>query len=137
MRALTLLSEREKNKLSRLADEKRQSQQKLERLATRRQALERAAENNAQQRYQHTSPVLLQNNVNMALALEAVSKQLTRQQMLHDQEKQRIEKLWRRQLGRHLGLEVALENARQEKLKRMNKLEQKSADEFAGRLSRG
>ena len=133
MRALTLLSEQEKKKLSQLANEKQQSQHKLDQLAMQQQALEQAAANYAQQRYQNTNPMLLQNNVSMGLALEPIKKQLTRQQMLHTQEQQRVEKLWRRQLGRHLGLEVALENAQAEKLKQENKQQQKLADEFAGR----
>ena len=130
MKALTLLSEQEKKKLSQLANEKQQSLQKLEQLELQQQALTQAAVNYSQQRYQHINPVLLQNNVDMGLALEPIKKQLLRQQMLHTQEQQRVEKLWRKQLGRHLGLEVALENARAQKVKVMNKQEQNLTDDF-------
>ncbi|MBM7071627.1 hypothetical protein JQC92_06175 [Shewanella sp. 202IG2-18] len=134
MKALKLLSQQEQKKLCALANEKQQAQLKLDQLATQQQALQQAATHYAQQRYCHANPMLLNNSVEMSLALEPIKKQLTRQQMLHTQEKQRVEKLWRRQLGRHLGLEVALENAHVKKQKFLAKQEQTQTDEFAGSL---
>ncbi len=133
MKQLLKLCQQEEKKLSQLGRQRSETQQRIDLIAKQKQVL-----GNMLKEYQGHSPLLansllLQNNINMQLALKPMQTQLTRQQILLEQEHQRMDGLWRKQLGRQQGIKWFCQRRHQAQLDAKSAQEQKQLDDLAGR----
>ena len=133
MKQLLKLCQQEEKKLSLLGKQRNQTQQRIDTITQKKLTL-----TSMLKEYQAHSPLLansllLQNNINMQLAIRPMQTQLTKQQMLLEQEHQRMDRLWRKQLGRQQGIKFFSQRRHQAQLDAESVQEQKQLDELAGR----
>lgn len=131
MKQLLRLCQQEEKKLSQLGSQRGEAQQRIEAVAQQRRKLEHMLNE-----YQNDSPqsacsLLLQNKVNLQLTLKPLQNRLTKQQLLMQQEHQRVDKLWRKQLGRQQGIKWLYQKRQQDQINLKEKLEQKQIDDLA------
>lgn len=76
--------------------------------------------------------LLWQNSASMAQALEPMRVKLAQKEMFLQQEQQRIERLWRKQLGRQQGLKWLEKQTHIQEMARVARTEQAIVDDMAG-----
>ncbi|NRD71718.1 hypothetical protein HQQ94_00315 [Shewanella sp. VB17] len=133
MKQLLQLCQQEEKKLSQLGKQRSDTQQRIDQITQQKRALAEMSKEYQAYSPQQANSLLLQNNINMQLALTPMQTQLTRQQILLQQEHQRMDGLWRKQLGRQQGIKHFCQKRHQAQLDAKAVQEQKQLDDLAGR----
>jgi len=133
LKQLQRLCQQEEKKLSQLGRQRGEAQQRIEAIAQQQRSLVKMLDEYQQPSPNIASPLLLQNNNNLQLALRPMQTRLTRQQILLQQEHQRVDGLWRQQLGRQQGIKWLYQKRKQDKIELNNRQEQKQLDDLASR----
>ncbi|WP_076413104.1 flagellar FliJ family protein [Shewanella sp. UCD-KL12] len=133
MKQLLILCQQEEKKLRQLGEQRTDAQNRV--IANRQQneAVTQMLNEYHQTSCHTTSPLLLQNNANLLSSLKPLQKKLSKQQMLLQQEQQRMDGLWQKQLGRQQGLIWLYEQRKSEQRKAQERLEQKQVDDLSSR----
>ncbi|MCL1124797.1 hypothetical protein [Shewanella surugensis] len=134
-RPLRTLCEQEEKKLSQLGQQRSETQQRIDHIQQQKDIIAQMQVQYGQYPTQTANPLLLQNTANMAQILAPMQKNLTRQQILLTQEHQRINGMWRKQLGRQQGIKWLYQKKQTERQTYLDKQEQKQLDDLAGRYA--
>ena len=134
-RPLHTLCEQEEKKLSQLGQQRTETQQRIDHIQQQKDIIAQMQIQYGQYPTQAANPLLLQNTANMAQVLAPMQKKLTRQQILLTQEHQRIDGMWRKQLGRQQGIKWLYKKKQSEHQTYLDKQEQKQLDDLAGRYA--
>ncbi|MEC4725915.1 hypothetical protein HWQ46_10195 [Shewanella sp. D64] len=133
MKQLLKLCQQEEKKLSELGRQRSEAHHRITQISKQQLALTKMLTEYQAHSPQLANSLLLQNNINMQLALKPMQTQLTRQQRLLEHEHQRMDGLWRKQLGRQQGIKWFCKRRHQEQLDAKSIKEQKQLDDLAGR----
>ena len=135
MKQLQILCQQEEKKLSQLGLQKTTAQQQISRIEQQKQQLGQMISDYSQANSRCASAMLLQNNAQMCQVIEPMLKQLTRKQLLLQQEHQRMDNLWRQQLGRQQGIQWLYQERKQQQQAHLERQEQKQQDDLASRYA--
>ncbi|WP_192021920.1 flagellar FliJ family protein [Shewanella sp. WPAGA9] len=133
MKQLLQLCQQEEKKLHQLSQQKNASQQRLLEIAQQQQQLSSMVSQYHAYPQQCANPLLMQNSVQMINAIQPLQKKLTRQKILLEQEHQRVDKIWRSQLGRQQGINWFYQDRLKQRQAHINRQEQKQMDDLACR----
>lgn len=136
MKQLKILCQQEEKKLSQLGLQKTTAQQQLSRIEQQKLQLGQMITEYSQTNSRYASAMLLQNNAQMCQVIEPMLKQLTRKQLLLQQEQLRVQGLWRKQLGRQQSIQWLYNERIQQHKQLKQKQEQKQLDDLAARYVR-
>lgn len=134
MKQLLRLCQQEEKKLSQLGRQRGEAQQRIEAITQQRHSLNQMLHEYQQHTPKIANSLLLQNSANLQLALRPMQTRLTRQEILLQQEHQRVAGLWRQQLGRQQGIKWLCQKREQDKIELNNRQEQKQLDDLASRI---
>lgn len=133
MKQLLILCQQEEKKLSQLSTQRADAQRRVLANLKQKEALTQMLNEYHQTSSHTTSPLLLQNNANILSTLKPLQKKLKKQEILLQHEHQRMDGLWRKQLGRQQGLSWLYEQRKSEQLRTLDRLEQKQLDDLSSR----
>jgi len=133
MKQLLRLCEQEDKKLGQLGLQRQEAQTKIERLSQQKQQLSEMLKQYTEQSCRADNAFALQNNAQMIAAIAPMQTQLSRKQQLLQQERQRVDNLWRQQLGRQQGLKWLYQERKQQLQLFTDQQEQKQQDDLACR----
>lgn len=133
MKQLLILCQQEEKKLSQLSKQRADAQRRVLANLKQKEALTQMLNEYHQTSSHTTSPLLLQNNANILSTLKPLQKKLKKQEILLQHEHQRMDGLWRKQLGRQQGLSWLYEQRKSEQLRALDRLEQKQLDDLSSR----
>ncbi|QFU20482.1 flagellar FliJ family protein [Shewanella eurypsychrophilus] len=133
MKQLLILCQQEEKKLSQLSKQRADAQRRVLANLKQKEALTQMLNEYHQTSSHTTSPLLLQNNANILSTLKPLQKKLKKQEVLLQHEHQRMDGLWRKQLGRQQGLSWLYEQRKSEQLRALDRLEQKQLDDLSSR----
>ena len=136
MKQLQILCQQEEKKLSQLGLQKTTAQQQISRIEQQKLQLGQMITEYSQTSSRCASAMLLQNNAQMCQVIEPMLKQLTRKQLLLQQEQLRVQGLWRKQLGRQQSIQWLYNERIQQHKQLQQKQEQKQLDDLAARYTR-
>ncbi|WP_028767627.1 hypothetical protein [Shewanella fidelis] len=136
MKQLQILCQQEEKKLSQLSLQKTTAQQQISRIEQQKLQLGQMITEYSQTNSRYASAMLLQNNAQMCQVIEPMLKQLTRKQLLLQQEQLRVQGLWRKQLGRQQSIQWLYNERIQQHKQLQQKQEQKQLDDLAARYVR-
>ncbi|MCL1050893.1 hypothetical protein L2755_14840 [Shewanella abyssi] len=136
MKQLLRLCQQEEKKLSQLGQQRNAAQRKIDTIEQQKLQLGQMISDYTHANAACPSALLLQNSSQMVQAIEPMLKQLTRKQLLLQQERQRMQGLWRKQLGRQQGIQWLYKERLQQHDLLLQKQEQKLLDDLAGYYSR-
>jgi flagellar biosynthesis chaperone FliJ len=136
MKQLLRLCQQEEKKLSQLGQQRNAAQSKMDTIEQQKLQLGQMISDYSHANAACPSALLLQNSAQMVQVIEPMLKQLTRKQLLLQQEHQRMHGLWRQQLGRQQGIQWLYKERLQQHELLQQKQEQKQLDDLAGRYSR-
>lgn len=136
MKQLQILCQQEEKKLSQLGLQKTTAQQQISRIEQQKLQLGQMITEYSQTNSRYASAMLLQNNAQMCQVIEPMLKQLTRKQLLLQQEQLRVQGLWRKQLGRQQSIQWLYNERIQQHKQLQQKQEQKQLDDLAARYAR-
>ncbi|MDR8525925.1 hypothetical protein [Shewanella fidelis] len=136
MKQLQILCQQEEKKLSQLGLQKTTAQQQISRIEQQKLQLGQMITEYSQTNSRYASAMLLQNNAQMCQVIEPMLKQLTRKQLLLQQEQLRVQGLWRKQLGRQQSIQWLYNERIQQHKQLQQKQEQKQLDDLAARYVR-
>ncbi len=133
MKKLLILCQQEEKKLSLLGKQRADAQRRVLANQKQKDALSLMLNEYHQTSSHTTSPLLLQNNATLLSTLKPLQKKLSKQEVLLQQEHQRMDGLWRKQLGRQQGLSWLYEQRKSEQLRALDRQEQKQLDDLSSR----
>ena len=136
MKQLQRLCQQEEKKLSQLGLQKNSAQQQINRIEQQKQQLGQMISDYSEVNSRCASAMLLQNNAQMCQVIEPLLKQLTRKQLLLQQEQHRVHGLWHKQLGRQQSIQWLYNERLQQGKQLQQKQEQKQLDDLAARYVR-
>jgi flagellar biosynthesis chaperone FliJ len=129
---LASLCAMEDKKLARLGDQKKELHQRVETTVYQCQHLSKMIDEYRICDNRGSNALLWQNASNMAQVLVPMTAKLVQKQALLQQEKHRLDYLWRRQLGRQQSIKWYQTQQNNDLLQREAAKEQKSCDDLAG-----
>ncbi|MGS0675381.1 hypothetical protein [Shewanella sp. 0m-4] len=135
MKQLLRLCQQEEKKLSQLGLQRNAAQSKIDTIAQQKLQLGQMVTDYTQVNITGGTVMMLQNSAQMIQAIEPMLKQLTRKQLLLQQEQQRMHLLWRKQLGRQQGLQWLYKERLLQRDLLQQKQEQKQLDDLAARYA--
>ena len=135
MKQLLRLCQQEEKKLGQLGQQRSEAQNRINSLSHQKQLLSQMVKEYTELSSNALSPITLQNSAQMIEAITPMQKQLTRKQLLLQQEHQRMDNLWRQQLGRQQGIKWLYQERKQQQQALQERLEQKQQDDLASRYA--
>ena len=135
MKQLLRLCQQEEKKLGRLGQQRSEAQNRINSLSHQKQLLSQMVKEYTELSSKALSPITLQNSAQMIEAITPMQKQLTRKQLLLQQEHQRMDTLWRQQLGRQQGIKWLYQERKQQQQAHLERQEQKQQDDLASRYA--
>lgn len=135
MKQLLRLCQQEEKKLSQLGQQRNAAQSKIDTIEQQKHQLGQMVTDYTQINLCNASAMMLQNSAQMIQVIEPMIKQLTRKQLLLQQEQQRMHQLWHKQLGRQQGLQWLYKERLQQQHQLQQKQEQKQLDDLAARYA--
>lgn len=135
MKQLLRLCQQEEKKLGQLGQQRSEAQNRINSLSHQKQLLSQMVKEYTELSSKALSPITLQNSAQMIEAITPMQKQLTRKQLLLQQEHQRMDNLWRQQLGRQQGIKWLYQERKQQQQAQQERLEQKQQDDLASRYA--
>ena len=135
MKQLLRLCQQEEKKLGQLGQQRSEAQNRINSLSHQKQLLSQMVKEYTELSSKALSPITLQNSAQMIEAITPMQKQLTRKQLLLQQEHQRMDNLWRQQLGRQQGIKWLYQERKQQQQALQERLEQKQQDDLASRYA--
>mgnify|MGYP003112534229 CR=1 FL=1 len=135
MKQLLRLCQQEEKKLGQLGQQRSEAQNRINSLSQQKQLLSQMVKEYTELSSNALSPITLQNSAQMIEAITPMQKQLTRKQLLLQQEHQRMDNLWRQQLGRQQGIKWLYQERKQQQQALQERLEQKQQDDLASRYA--
>ena len=135
MKQLLRLCQQEEKKLGQLGQQRSEAQNRINSLSHQKQLLSQMVKEYTELSSKALSPITLQNSAQMIEAITPMQKQLTRKQLLLQQEHQRMDNLWRQQLGRQQGIKWLYQEHKQQQQAQQERLEQKQQDDLASRYA--
>ncbi|MPY25282.1 hypothetical protein FM037_00395 [Shewanella psychropiezotolerans] len=133
MKQLLILCQQEEKKLGRLGNQRADAQTRVTENHKQRQAIDNMLNEYHGSSSHRVNPLLLQNNANLLSTLKPLQSKLDKQEVLLQREHQRMDGLWRRQLGRQKGLSWLYEQRKSEQRKAIDAQEQKQLDDLSSR----
>ncbi|GIU48736.1 hypothetical protein TUM4438_30780 [Shewanella sairae] len=135
MKQLLKLCQQEEKKLGQLGQQRNNAQNRINGIEQQKQQLSQMVTDYTQLSVSGGMAMMLQNSAQMIQAIAPMQKQLHRQQLLLQQEHQRMDNLWRRQLGRQQAIQWLYQDRQQELQYQQQRQEQKQLDDLAGRYA--
>ncbi|ACJ31711.1 Conserved hypothetical protein [Shewanella piezotolerans WP3] len=135
MKQLLRLCQQEEKKLGQLGQQRSEAQNRIDSLSQQKQLLSQMVKEYTELSCNALSPITLQNSAQMIETIAPMQKQLTRKQLLLQQEHQRMDNLWRQQLGRQQGIKWLYQERKQQQRAQLERQEQKQQDDFASRYA--
>ncbi|WP_299809668.1 flagellar FliJ family protein [uncultured Shewanella sp.] len=135
MKQLLRLCQQEEKKLSQLGLQRNAAQSKIDTIEQQKHQLGQMVNDYTQINLTGASAMMLQNSAQMIQVIEPMIKQLTRKQLLLQQEQQRMSQLWHKQLGRQQGIKWLYQERLQQRHQIQQKQEQKQLDDLAARYA--
>ena len=135
MKQLLRLCQQEEKKLGQLGQQRNSAQARINAIEQQKQQLSQMVTDYTQLSVTGGTAMMLQNSAQMIQVIEPMQKQLLRKQLLLQQEHQRMDTLWRRQLGRQQGLHWLYQERKLQLQQQQDKQEQKQLDDLAGRYA--
>ncbi|ABZ78783.1 conserved hypothetical protein [Shewanella halifaxensis HAW-EB4] len=135
MKQLLRLCQQEEKKLSQLGQQRNAAQSKIDTIDQQKHQLGQMVTDYTQINLTNASAMMLQNSAQMIQVIEPMIKQLTRKQLLLQQEQQRMHQLWHKQLGRQQGIQWLYRERLQQQHQLQQKQEQKQLDDLAARYA--
>lgn len=135
MKQLLKLCQQEEKKLGQLGQQRNNAQNRIKGIEQQKQQLSQMVTDYTQLSVSGGMAMMLQNSAQMIQAIAPMQKQLHRQQLLLQQEHQRMDNLWRRQLGRQQAIQWLYRDRQQELQYQQQRQEQKQLDDLAGRYA--
>lgn len=135
MKQLLRLCQQEEKKLGQLGQQRSEAQNRINSLSHQKQLLSQMVKEYTELSSKALSPITLQNSAQMIEAITPMQKQLTRKQLLLQQEHQRMDTLWRQQLGRQQGIKWLYQERKQQQQAHLERQEQKQQDDLASRYA--
>ncbi|WP_108945099.1 hypothetical protein [Shewanella halifaxensis] len=135
MKQLLKLCQQEEKKLGQLGLQRNNAQNRIKGIEQQKQQLSQMVTDYTQLSVSGGMAMMLQNSAQMIQAIAPMQKQLHRQQLLLQQEHQRMDNLWRRQLGRQQAIQWLYQDRQQELQYQQQRQEQKQLDDLAGRYA--
>ncbi len=135
MKQLLKLCQQEEKKLGQLGLQRNNAQNRINGIEQQKQQLSQMVTDYTQLSVSGGMAMMLQNSAQMIQAIAPMQKQLHRQQLLLQQEHQRMDNLWRRQLGRQQAIQWLYQDRQQELQYQQQRQEQKQLDDLAGRYA--
>ncbi|GIU14765.1 MULTISPECIES: hypothetical protein [unclassified Shewanella] len=135
MKQLLKLCQQEEKKLGQLGLQRNNAQTRINDIEQQKQLLSQMVTDYTQFSVKGGTAMMLQNSAQMIQAIAPMQKQLLRKQLLLQQEHQRMDSLWRRQLGRQQGIHWLYQERKQQLQYQQDKQEQKQLDDLAGRYA--
>lgn len=133
MKQLLKLCQQEEKKLGLLGSQRADAQSRINENLKQRQAVDKILTEYHGTSSHRVNPLLLQNNANMLSSLKPLQSKLYKQEALLQREHQRMDGLWRKQLGRQKGLSWLYEQRKSEQRRAMDSQEQKQLDDLSSR----
>ncbi|ABV85408.1 hypothetical protein [Shewanella pealeana] len=135
MKQLLKLCQQEEKKLGQLGLQRNNAQTRINDIEQQKQLLSQMVSDYTQFSVKGGTAMMLQNSAQMIQVIEPMQKQLLRKQLLLQQEHQRMDNLWRRQLGRQQGIHWLYQERKQQLQYQQDRQEQKQLDDLAGRYA--
>ncbi|MGS0682049.1 flagellar FliJ family protein [Shewanella sp. 125m-7] len=135
MKQLLILCQQEEKKLGQLGLQRNNAQTRINDIEQQKRLLSQMVTDYTQLSVTGGTAMMLQNSAQMIQVIEPMQKQLIRKQLLLQQEHQRMDNLWRRQLGRQQGIKWLYQERKQEQQHQLDRQEQKQLDDLAGRYA--
>ncbi|GIU22918.1 hypothetical protein [Shewanella sp. MBTL60-007] len=135
MKQLLRLCQQEEKKLSQLGQQRNAAQSKIDTIEQQKLQLGQMVTDYTQINLTNASAMMLQNSAQMIQVIEPMIKQLTRKQLLLQQEQQRMHQLWHKQLGRQQGIQWLYKERLEQQHQLQQKQEQKQLDDLAARYA--
>ncbi|GIU37757.1 hypothetical protein L2719_17135 [Shewanella schlegeliana] len=135
MKQLLRLCQQEEKKLSQLGQQRNAAQSKIDTIEQQKHQLGQMVTDYTQINLTNATAMMLQNSAQMIQVIEPMIKQLTRKQLLLQQEQQRMHQLWHKQLGRQQGIQWLYRERLEQQHQLQQKQEQKQLDDLAARYA--
>ena len=135
MKQLLRLCQQEEKKLGQLGQQRTEAQNRIDSLSQQKQLLSQMVKDYTELSSTALTAITLQNSAQMIATIAPMQKQLTRKQLLLQQEHQRMDNLWRQQLGRQQGIQWLYQERKQQQQAHLERQEQKQQDDLASRYA--